>query len=191
MWGKCAILLKYYLWSLNKYIYFFENSTVKTGGRKDKKAAECRGLFFLNISVTNSIWSYNHQNIFRFLFWFWKKGNVKNKKSDTCIKSADTSFINSWWMIFWEKPVSARQKYGKKHNGWELNLHYTQNILLKRNNGSYNFLKLSFLQLMNFTFYYFLLPISRESIVLGSNFRSGDFDGFTRFDVSWIRKSHF
>ena len=31
--------------------------------------------------------------------------------------------------------------------------------------------------------FYFLLPISRESIVLGSNFRNGDFDGFTRFEV--------
>ena len=39
--------------------------------------------------------------------------------------------------------------------------------------------------------YYFLLPISRESIVLGSIFRNRDFDEFTRFDVSWIRKSHF
>ena len=28
-------------------------------------------------------------------------------------------------------------------------------------------------------YFYFLLPISRESIILGSNFRSGDFDGFT------------
>ena len=32
--------------------------------------------------------------------------------------------------------------------------------------------------------YYFLLPISRESIAFGSNFRNGDFDGFTRFEVS-------
>ena len=30
---------------------------------------------------------------------------------------------------------------------------------------------------------YFLLPISRENIVLGSNFRNGDFDGFVRFEV--------
>ena len=30
---------------------------------------------------------------------------------------------------------------------------------------------------------YFLLPISRESIVFGSNFRNGDFDGFTRFEI--------
>ena len=28
-----------------------------------------------------------------------------------------------------------------------------------------------------------LSPISRESIVFGSNFRNGDFDGFTRFEV--------
>ena len=27
--------------------------------------------------------------------------------------------------------------------------------------------------------FYFLLPISRESIVLGSNFQNGDFDEFT------------
>ena len=31
--------------------------------------------------------------------------------------------------------------------------------------------------------YYFLLPISRESIVFESKFRNGDFDGFTRFEV--------
>ena len=31
--------------------------------------------------------------------------------------------------------------------------------------------------------FYFLLPISRESIVFGTNFRNGDFDGFTRFEV--------
>ena len=31
--------------------------------------------------------------------------------------------------------------------------------------------------------FYFPLPISRESIVLGSNFRSGDIDGFTCFEV--------
>ena len=31
--------------------------------------------------------------------------------------------------------------------------------------------------------YYFLLPISTESIVFGSNFRNGDFDGLTRFEV--------
>ena len=29
--------------------------------------------------------------------------------------------------------------------------------------------------------FYFLLPINRESIVFGSNFRNGDFDGFTVF----------
>ena len=32
--------------------------------------------------------------------------------------------------------------------------------------------------------FYFLLPISRESIVFGTNFQNGDFDGFTRFEVS-------
>ena len=37
--------------------------------------------------------------------------------------------------------------------------------------------------------FYFLLPTSRESI--GSNFRNGDFVGFTRFEVSWIRKLYF
>ena len=36
---------------------------------------------------------------------------------------------------------------------------------------------------------YFLLPISRERIVFGSNFRNGDFDGFTLFKGIWI--SHF
>ena len=37
--------------------------------------------------------------------------------------------------------------------------------------------------LRNVFSFYFLLPISRESIVFGSNFRNGDFDGFTRFEV--------
>ena len=31
--------------------------------------------------------------------------------------------------------------------------------------------------------FYFLLPIRRESIVLGSNFRNGDFDAIARFEV--------
>ena len=31
--------------------------------------------------------------------------------------------------------------------------------------------------------FYFLLPISRESIVFRSNFRNGEFDGFTCFEV--------
>ena len=31
----------------------------------------------------------------------------------------------------------------------------------------------------------------KESIVYGSSFRNGDFDGFTRYEVSWILKSHF
>ena len=41
-------------------------------------------------------------------------------------------------------------------------------------------------------YYYFLLLICiRESIVFGSNFRTTDFDGFTRFEVHQIRKSYF
>ena len=36
---------------------------------------------------------------------------------------------------------------------------------------------------LNTSNFYFLLPISRESIALGSNFRIGDFDGFTPFEV--------
>ena len=39
-------------------------------------------------------------------------------------------------------------------------------------------LKLIFPALGNNTFY-FLLPLSRESIIFGSHFRSGDFDGYT------------
>ena len=31
--------------------------------------------------------------------------------------------------------------------------------------------------------FYFLLPINRESIVFGSNFRNRDFDGFILFEV--------
>ena len=34
-----------------------------------------------------------------------------------------------------------------------------------------------------FSLFYFLLPLSRESAITGSNFRNGDFDGFTRFEV--------
>ena len=34
--------------------------------------------------------------------------------------------------------------------------------------------------------FYLLLPISRESIVLGSNFRNGDFDDFTHFEIPRI-----
>ena len=39
-------------------------------------------------------------------------------------------------------------------------------------------------------YFYFLFPISRENIVFGSNFRSRDFDGFTRFEVPLLRKLH-
>ena len=45
--------------------------------------------------------------------------------------------------------------------------------------------------------YYFYLFIfscpcnSRKSIVFGSNFRNGNLDGFTRYEVPWIQKSHF
>ena len=35
----------------------------------------------------------------------------------------------------------------------------------------------------NNNLYYFLLPISKENIVFGSNFRRGDFDGFMRLEV--------
>ena len=39
--------------------------------------------------------------------------------------------------------------------------------------------------------FYFLLPIyGRESTVFRSKFRNGDFNGFTRFEVSWILNSH-
>ena len=33
-------------------------------------------------------------------------------------------------------------------------------------------------------FFNFLLPMSKESIVLVSNFQNGDFNGFSRFEVS-------
>ena len=39
------------------------------------------------------------------------------------------------------------------------------------------------ISLRSFQIFYFLLPINRESIVLGSNFLSGDFDGFTLYEV--------
>ena len=44
-----------------------------------------------------------------------------------------------------------------------------------------NGISLSLLHLI--PIFYFLLLKSRESIVLGSNLQSGDFDGFTRFEV--------
>ena len=37
----------------------------------------------------------------------------------------------------------------------------------------------------------FSLTLSSGSIAFGSNFRSGDLDGWTRFEVPRIRKSHF
>ena len=40
-----------------------------------------------------------------------------------------------------------------------------------------------FLKIIYFPFY-FLLSISRDSIILGSNFLNGDFNGFTHFEVS-------
>ena len=33
--------------------------------------------------------------------------------------------------------------------------------------------------------FYFHLPISKESIVFGEEFRNGDFDGFARFDLRY------
>ena len=54
--------------------------------------------------------------------------------------------------------------------------------------GEFNLIKIAFQRKIPF---YFLLPISRESIVFGSDFRNRDFDGFTRFEVPWIRKTHF
>ena len=42
---------------------------------------------------------------------------------------------------------------------------------------------LTFIELVKFSFYYFLLLMSRKSIVFGSNFRNGDFDGFSLLKV--------
>ena len=39
------------------------------------------------------------------------------------------------------------------------------------------------LEMKNYFNFYFLLPISRISIIFGSNFRSGDFYGLTCFEV--------
>ena len=52
---------------------------------------------------------------------------------------------------------------------------------LKKNNNTVNLSNKQFFRPSHH--FYFLLPISRESIVFGSNFRNGDFDGFTRFEV--------
>ena len=41
------------------------------------------------------------------------------------------------------------------------------------------------------THFYFLLSISRESIVFESNFRKGDFDGITHSKAFEIQKPHF
>ena len=62
-----------------------------------------------------------------------------------------------------------------------------------------NFLKLVFLGNDYYSifrgfpviYYYFLLPIRRESTVFRSNFRSGDINGFTRSEIPWIRTSNF
>ena len=40
-------------------------------------------------------------------------------------------------------------------------------------------------------FFYFLLPISRESIVFRLNFRNDDSDRYTRFEITWIQKWNF
>ena len=45
--------------------------------------------------------------------------------------------------------------------------------------------KIFFLKKMQFSFF---LTYVRESIVFESNFRYWDFDGFVRFEVSWIMK---
>ena len=55
--------------------------------------------------------------------------------------------------------------------------------MLGMNTNGISTLKL-FGNILFFFFFHFLLPISRESIVFRSNFRNGDFDGFTRFEVS-------
>ena len=55
----------------------------------------------------------------------------------------------------------------------------------------FRFFCISFSPLGAMPLFYFLLHISTERIVLGSNFRNGDFDGFTRFEAPLTRKSHF
>ena len=52
-------------------------------------------------------------------------------------------------------------------------------ILFKHIN---NFIILVFNNFHCVFFFYFLLPINRESTVFGSNFRNGGFDGFTRYE---------
>ena len=49
--------------------------------------------------------------------------------------------------------------------------------------------QIKFIEKRTKTIFYFLLPISRESIAFASNFRNGDFDGFARLKGPWIQKS--
>ena len=46
-------------------------------------------------------------------------------------------------------------------------------------------------RLMYFFFTFSYSCNCRESIVFESNFRNGEFDGFARYDASWIRKIAF
>ena len=46
---------------------------------------------------------------------------------------------------------------------------------------SFIYIEESFVVATTYYFYYFHLPVSKESIVFGPNFRNLDFDGFTRF----------
>ena len=100
----------------------------------------------------------------------WLSGNVT--KCD--IQTGCTSLFYLWIFL---------------SNSLRLNFNLFENTTMSHSvlliNNLFSPCKLPFLH------FYFLLPISRETIVFGSNFRSGDFDGFTRFEVSWIRKSHF
>ena len=66
----------------------------------------------------------------------------------------------------------------------EVEIKHVLNVsTFKSHSESHNFQNLTYYSGTLGKNYYFLLPISRESIVLGSNFRSGDFDGFTCFEV--------
>ena len=75
----------------------------------------------------------------------------------------------------------------QKINKWINNEKYTYFIYEFR----YSYQLAHYLNEIKKILFYILLPITRESIVFESNFRNWDFDGFTRFEISWIRKSRF
>ena len=84
------------------------------------------------------------------------------------------SYLPNENMLFW--PLGTGLRNQSKNPGT-----YKFEIILKLTCVIWMYLLITFSYSCN----------SRENIVYGSNFRNEDFDGFIRYDDSWIRKSHF